>query len=59
MSEIQYLIDKKDINKYEYQSNIHFNFYGYNDKKIFLLRITIVTTAKHHASLLYITAGET
>ena len=59
MSGIQYPVDIKDIGKFEYQTNITVNVYGYEDKKIFLLRITTVTTARYHVNLLYITAGKT
>ena len=37
--------------------NLH--FYGYEDKKIFRLRITTMIVARHHMNLLYITADET
>ena len=33
MSGIQYPVDIKDINKFEYQNNISVNVYGYQDKK--------------------------
>ena len=59
MSGIQYPVDIKDITKFEHQNNISVNVFGYDDKKIFLLRITTMTTARHHVSLLDITAGET
>ena len=35
------------------------NVYGYKDKKIFLLGITTMTTARHYVNLLYVTAGKT
>ena len=59
MSRIQYPVDINDIAKFEHQNNIGVNVYGYEDKKIFLLRITTITTASHHVSLLYITADKT
>ena len=59
MSGIQYPIDIKDIGKFEHQNTIRANVYGYKDKNIFPLRITTVTTARHHVNLLYITAEET
>ena len=55
---IQYPIDVKDIGKFEHQNNISVNICGYEDKKIFPLRITTTTVARHHVNLLYITAGE-
>ena len=57
MSGVQYPVNIKDINKFEYQNNI--SAYGYKDKNIFPLRITIMTAARYHMNLLYITAGET
>ena len=54
MSGIQYPVDIKDINKFEHQNNISVNVYGYEDKKIFLLRITTMTIASHHVNLLSI-----
>ena len=59
MSGIQYHVDMKDIGKFEQQNNVNVNVYGYEDKKIFPLRITTITVARHHVSLLYIIAGET
>ena len=59
MSGIQYPVDIKDVNKFEYKNNISINVYGYEDKNIFLLHITTMTTARHCMNLLYITAGET
>ena len=59
MSGIKYPINIKDIKKFEYQNNISVNVYGYEDKKIFLLRITTMITARHQVNLLYITAGKT
>ena len=59
MSGIQYPIDVKDIGKSEHQNTISANVYGYKNKNIFPLRITTVTTARHHVNLLYITADET
>ena len=59
MSGIQYPVDIKDNGKFEHQNNINVNVCGYEDKKIFLLRITTVTTARHHVNLLYITVGKT
>ena len=53
MSEIQYPVVIKNIGKFEYQS-----VYGYEDKKIFPLRIINITIARDHVNLLYITAGE-
>ena len=59
MSGIQYPVGIKDISKFEHQSNISVNVYGYEDKKILPLRITTMTVARHHVNLLYITADET
>ena len=59
MSGIKYPVNIKDIKKFEYQNSISVNVYGYEDKKIFLLRITTMITARHHVNLLYITAGKT
>ena len=59
MSGIQYPVDIKNIGKFEHQNNISVNVYGYEAKKIFPLRITIMTTASHHVNLLYITVDET
>ena len=64
MSGIQNLVDIKDIGKFEHQNNISVDVYACEDRKIFLLRITTVTVARHHMNLLlillliYITAGE-
>ena len=58
MSGIQYLIGIKDISKSERQYNISVNVYGYKHKKVFLLCIATMTAARHHVSLLYVTAGE-
>ena len=55
---IQYHIDIKDISKFEHQNNISVNAYGYKNKKIFPLRITSVTVARHHLNFFCITAGE-
>ena len=51
MSGIQYPIDIKDIGKFEHQNNISVNVCGYEDKKIFPLRITTLTTASRHINL--------
>ena len=59
MSGIQYPVDIKDIGKLEHQNNIGFNVYAYEDEKIFLLPITIVTTTRHPVNLLCITAAKT
>ena len=59
MSGIQYPVDIKDVGKFEHQNNISVNVYGYEDEKIFALRITTMTIARAHMNLLYITAGET
>ena len=59
MPGIKYSIDIKDIGKFEHQNNISLNVYGYEEKKIFLLRITAMAVAWHHINLFYITAGET
>ena len=59
MSGIQYPVDIQDINTFENQNNISVNVYGYEDKKIFPLRITTMTTASHHVNLLYITTDKT
>ena len=58
LSGIQYPIVIKSIGKFEHQNNISVNVYGYEDKKIFLLRIISMTIARDQVSLLYITAGE-
>ena len=50
MSEIQYPIDMKDIRKFEHQTNMIVNVYGYKDKKIFPLCITTMTVASHHVN---------
>ena len=57
---LQYRNNLNTVLKYqEYeQNNIIVNFYGYEDKKIFPLRVTTMTVAKHHVNLLYITADE-
>ena len=54
MSDIQYSVGIKDMGKFERQNNISVNVYGYKDKNISQLRITTVTTVKHHVNLLYI-----
>ena len=59
MSGIQYTVGIKDIGKFEHQNNISVNVYVCEHKKIFPLRITTVTTAKHHVNSLYITASKT
>ena len=59
MSGVKYLVDIKDIHKYEHQNNISVNVYGCEDKKIFLLGITTMGIARRRMNLLYITAGET
>ena len=59
MSGIEYSVDIKHIVKFEHQNNISVNVYEYEDKKIFPLRITIMTVARHYVNLLYITAYET
>ena len=56
---VRYPVDIKVIWKFEHQNNISVNVYGYKDKKLFLLRTTTVTTARHHVNLLYITSGKT
>ena len=58
MSGIQYPVDMKDIDKFEHQNNSSVNVYGYEDKTIFPLHITILTTARYHVNLLYIAVGE-
>ena len=58
ISGIQYSVNIKDINKFEHQNNISVNVYGYENKKIFPLRITTMTAATHHVNLLYITADK-
>ena len=52
MSGIQYSVEVKD------QNNISVNVYEYEDEKMFPLRITTTTVARHHVNLLYVTAGE-
>ena len=47
-----------DIGKFEYQ-NISFNVYGYENKRIFPLRITTIIAARHRVNLLHITPGKT
>ena len=59
MSGIQNPVDIKDIGKFKHQNNISFNVYGYQDKKIFSLCITMVTVSRDHMNLLYNTVGET
>ena len=56
---VRYPVDIKVIWKFEHQNNIGVNVYGYKDKKLFPLRTTTVTTARHHVNLLYITSGKT
>ena len=58
MSGTQNPVDIKNIGKLEHRNNISLNDYGYEDKKIFPLRINTVTVARHHVNLLYITPGE-
>ena len=58
MSGSQNPVDIKNIGKFEHRNNISLNEYGYEDKKIFPLRINTVTVARHHVNLLYITPGE-
>ena len=58
MTGIQYPVDIKDIGKFEHQNNISVKVYGYEDKKIFPLRITTTTVGRHHVNLFYITTGE-
>ena len=58
MSGIQNTADIKIIGKFEHQNNIDVNAYGYNDKKFFPLRVTTMTSARHHVNLLYITADK-
>ena len=58
ISGIQYPVDIKDIGKSEHQNNISVNVSGYEDKKVFSLRITTVTVARHHVNLYYINDGE-
>ena len=59
MSGIQYPVNIKDINIFEYQNKISVNVYGYEDKNISPLRTSTMTAAIHRMNLLYITAGET
>ena len=47
------------MGNFENQNNISVNVYKYENKKVFPLRITTMTTASHHVDLLYITADET
>ena len=58
ISGTQYPVYIKDIGKFEHQNNISVNVYGYEDKKIFPLRITTTTVARQHVNLLYITTCE-
>ena len=58
LSGIQYALVIKSIGKFQHQNNISVNVYGYEDKKIFLLRIISMTIARDQVSLLYITSGE-
>ena len=46
MSGIRYVIDIKDIGKFEHQNNVSVNVYEYEDKNIFPLRMTNVTVAR-------------
>ena len=48
MSGIQYPIDIKEVSKFEHQNNINVNVYGYEDKRIFPLPITTMTTARYY-----------
>ena len=59
LSGIKYPIDINDIGKFEHQNNINIIVFGYEDKKIFSLRITTMTIARHHVDSLYFTADET
>ena len=58
MSGVKYLVDVKDIDKFEHLNNISVNVYGFEDNKIFSLLITTMGIAKHCVNLLYIIAGE-
>ena len=51
MSGIKYPVDIKNMSKFEHSNNISDNGYGYEDKKMFPLCITTVTTARHHIKL--------
>ena len=53
MPGIKYPVDIKDIGKFEHQNNISVNVYEYEDKKIFSLRITTMTIARHHMNYIY------
>ena len=46
MSGIRYVVDIKDIGKFEHQNNVSVNVYEYEDKNIFPLRMTNVTVAR-------------
>ena len=59
MSGIEYPVDIRDIGKCEHQNNISVDVYGYEDKRIFSLRITTMTVTRHNVNLLHITADET
>ena len=59
MSGVKYLVDIKDIDKFEHQNNISVNVYGYGHKKVSLLSFTTIGIARHHVNLLYSTASET
>ena len=58
MSGIKYSTDIKVIGKFEHPNNISVNVYGHEDIKIFPLLISTITVGRHHATLLYINAGE-
>ena len=51
MSGMQYPVDIKDFGKFEYQNNNSVNVCGYENKKIFLLRITTMTPTSQHVNL--------
>ena len=60
MPGIQYPVEIKDISKLEQWNYITVNVYGYENKKIFPLHITaLTTTERHYVNLLHITADET
>ena len=50
-SEIKYLVDIKDIGKFEHQNNISIRAFGCEDKKVLALRITTTADPRHHVNL--------
>ena len=59
MSGVKYLVDIKDIAKYEHQNSISVNIYGCEDKKIFPLCTTTMDVTRHCVNFLYVNASKT